>query len=236
MLRKPIVRNLDLYYGLLLYLNMYSVICICHNAVCYRIIADKILYLWVVKGDYHFPKSIPGRLLFTRVSQELVKHILRRMKYDYGWLFVFRFYGPVNSPGHVKHTSHPLTLLRGRIRQTKRLTSTSRAYARGSNWQLPLGQNGRVHNVSVISSRLKRAGPLEKEDRIDEIKYSPPVPHFLQPPNYTHEIYKFALKSRNNWNVVVTLAFHNYIFIGCLNSYYLWVWPTIKTSSLRFWH
>ena len=42
-------------------------------------------------------KSIPGRLLFTRVSQELVRQILRRMKYNYGWLFVLRFYGPVNS-------------------------------------------------------------------------------------------------------------------------------------------
>ena len=42
-------------------------------------------------------KSILGRLLFTRVSQELVRQILRRMKYRYGWLFVLRFYGPVNS-------------------------------------------------------------------------------------------------------------------------------------------
>ena len=42
-------------------------------------------------------KSIPGRLLFTRVSHELVRQILRRMKYNYGWLCVLRFYGPVNS-------------------------------------------------------------------------------------------------------------------------------------------
>ena len=55
-----------------------------------------------------------------------------------------------------------------------------------------LGHNDRVHNVSVISSRLKRVGVLEKEARIDEIKYSPPVPYFLQPPNYPHEIYGFA--------------------------------------------
>ena len=42
-------------------------------------------------------KSISERLLFTRVSQELVRQILRRMKYNYGWLFVLKFYGPVNS-------------------------------------------------------------------------------------------------------------------------------------------
>ena len=64
--------------------------------------------------------------------------------------------------------------------------------ARGSNWQLPAGHNDRVHNVSVISSRLKGVGALEKEDMIDEIKYSPPVPYFLQPPNYRREIYGFA--------------------------------------------
>ena len=85
------------------------------------------------KRGCHFPKSIPGRLFFTRVNQELVRQILRRMKYAYGWLFVFTFYGPVNSSGHVKPTSQPLTLLLGKIRQTKRLTITSRVYARSSN-------------------------------------------------------------------------------------------------------
>ena len=42
-------------------------------------------------------KSILGRLLFMRVSQELVRQVLRRMKYSYDWLFVLRFYSPVNS-------------------------------------------------------------------------------------------------------------------------------------------
>ena len=51
----------------------------------------------VFKGGYHFTKSISGWLLLTRVSQELVRQILRRMKYDYGWLFILRFYGRVNS-------------------------------------------------------------------------------------------------------------------------------------------
>ena len=51
----------------------------------------------VFKGGYHFTKGISGRLPFTRVSQELVRQILRRMIYNYGWLFVLRFYGRVNS-------------------------------------------------------------------------------------------------------------------------------------------
>ena len=59
-----------------------------------------------------------------RVSQELVRQILRRMKYNYGWLFVLGFYGRVNSYGRVEPISHPVTLLLGRIRRTKRLTST----------------------------------------------------------------------------------------------------------------
>ena len=82
---------------------------------------------------FNLPTCIPGRLLFTRVSQELVRQILRKMKYNYGWLFSLKFYGPVNSSGQVEPISHPLTLLLGRIRQTKRLTSTLRAYARGNN-------------------------------------------------------------------------------------------------------
>ena len=39
-------------------------------------------------------------------------------------LFVLRFYGPVNSQGHVEPVSYPLTLFLGRLRPTKRLTST----------------------------------------------------------------------------------------------------------------
>ena len=39
-------------------------------------------------------------------------------------LFVLRFYGPVNSYGHVEPVSYPLTLFLGRLRPTKRLTST----------------------------------------------------------------------------------------------------------------
>ena len=35
MLRKPIARNFVLVLNLLLYCHMYSVICICHNPVCY---------------------------------------------------------------------------------------------------------------------------------------------------------------------------------------------------------
>ena len=33
-------------------------------------------------------------------------------------LFVFRFYGPVNSQGHVEPVSYPLTLFLGRLRPT----------------------------------------------------------------------------------------------------------------------
>ena len=71
-----------------------------------------------------FTKSTSGRLLFTRVSQELVRQIISRMKYNYGLLFVLRFYGRINSQYHVEPISHPLTLLLGRIRNTKWLTST----------------------------------------------------------------------------------------------------------------
>ena len=39
-------------------------------------------------------------------------------------LFVLRFYGPVNSQGHIEPVSYPLTLFLGRLRPTKRLTST----------------------------------------------------------------------------------------------------------------
>ena len=42
-------------------------------------------------------------------------------------LFVLRFYGPVNSYGHVEPVSYPLTMFRGRLRPTKQLTSTKRA-------------------------------------------------------------------------------------------------------------
>ena len=39
-------------------------------------------------------------------------------------LFVLRVYGSVNSYGHVEPISYPLTLFLGRLRPTKRLTST----------------------------------------------------------------------------------------------------------------
>ena len=39
-------------------------------------------------------------------------------------LFVLRFHGPVNSYGHVEPVSYSLTLFLGRLRATKRLTST----------------------------------------------------------------------------------------------------------------
>ena len=51
----------------------------------------------VFNGGYHFTKSISGRLLFTKVSQEFLRQILRRMKYNYGWLFVLRFFGRVKA-------------------------------------------------------------------------------------------------------------------------------------------
>ena len=38
--------------------------------------------------------------------------------------FVLRFYGPVNSYGHVEPVSYPLTLFLGRLRPTNRFTST----------------------------------------------------------------------------------------------------------------
>ena len=62
-------------------------------------------------------------------------------------LFVLRFYGPVNSYGHVEPVSYPLTLFLGRLRPTKHATS--------SNWQLPLGYNGRDHNISVCPAVSK---------------------------------------------------------------------------------
>ena len=39
-------------------------------------------------------------------------------------LFVLKFYGSVDSYGHVKPVSYPLTLFLGRLRPTKRLTSS----------------------------------------------------------------------------------------------------------------
>ena len=42
-------------------------------------------------------------------------------------LFVLRFYGPVNSYGHVESASYPLTLFLDRLRPTKLVTSTWRA-------------------------------------------------------------------------------------------------------------
>ena len=39
---------------------------------------------------------------------------------------------------------------------------------------------------AVVTNRLQRVGALEKEDRIDEIKYSPPVPYFQ---NVSSEIF-----------------------------------------------
>ena len=40
---------------------------------------------------------------------------------------------------------------------------------------LPLGHNGRVHSHFKPSAE---SWALEKEDRIDEIRYSQPVPYF----------------------------------------------------------
>ena len=77
-----------------------------------------------VKPQLNQNLLVLSRLLFTRVSQELVRQILRGMKYNYDLLFVLRFYGPVNSYGHVEPISHSITLLLGRIRHTKRLIST----------------------------------------------------------------------------------------------------------------
>ena len=94
--------------------------------------------------------------------------------------------------------SHPLTLLLSRIRHTKRLTSTYRAYARGSYWQLRLG---RFHSVSVISSHLQRVGALKREDRIDEIvhlsltSYSHPTAHLKH------------TDSHINWNLLHVLHY-----------------------------
>ena len=98
------------------------------------------------------------------------------MKYNYGWLFVLRFYGRVNSYGHVEPISHPLTLLLGRIRHTKRLTST--VVTDNYHWVIKT-ESTMFQSFQAVSKELIRVGALEKEDRIDEIKYSPPVPHFL---------------------------------------------------------
>ena len=102
-----------------------------------------------------------------------------------------------------------------------------------------------VHNVSVTSSRLQRVGALEKEDRIDEIKYSPPVPYFLQPPNYscTHMKYMDLLRNRAVIEtymyyytaVVKRNTFISYLyFLSDVYVLIIYEWPTIKTSSLRF--
>ena len=110
---------------------MYSVICICHIPVGYRINADFV-------SEYSREATILQRVfqdqacfLFTRISQELLRQILRRMKYNYGCLFVLRI-KPSKQLRSCRAISYPLTLLLWRIRHTKPLTSTKRAYARGS--------------------------------------------------------------------------------------------------------
>ena len=45
-------------------------------------------------------------------------------EYDFFFFTVLRFNGPGNSYGHVEPVSYPLTLFLGRLRPTKRLTST----------------------------------------------------------------------------------------------------------------
>ena len=114
------------------------------------------------------------------------------MKYNYGWLFALRFYGPLNSYGHVEPISHPLTLLLAGldIQSDEPVFSEHMSAVVIENYHYVI--TDRVHNVSVISSRLQRVGTLEKKDMIDEIKYSPPVPYFLQPADYPCEIYAFA--------------------------------------------
>ena len=51
-------------------------------------------------------------------------------------------------------TSLHITLFLGRLRPIKWLTSTWRAHS-GGNWQLPLGYNGRNHNISVCPAASK---------------------------------------------------------------------------------
>ena len=71
------------------------------------------------------------------------------------FFFVLEFYGPVNNElcraGKLK-----VALFLGRLRPSKRLTSTKR---------LPFGFNSRNHNISVIFSRLSKDRTLEREDR-----------------------------------------------------------------------
>ena len=58
------------------------------------------------------------------VAFQIHKHELLQNNWLPKFLFMLRFYGPVNSYGHVKPVSYPLTLFLGRLRPTKRLTST----------------------------------------------------------------------------------------------------------------
>ena len=100
-----------------------------------------------------------------------------------------------------------------------------------------------VHNVSVISNRLERVGALEKEDRIDVIKYSPPSRTSYNHPT-NHMKYMDLLRNRAIIEIyyctVVPLVKRNtlilYLYDFLSDVYVLIVWPTIKTPSLRFWH
>ena len=96
MLRKLIVRNLDLHYACC-YIYICTVLFVSVKISCVMELLQIKFCIWVFKGGYNFRKGISWRLLFTWVSQELVRHILRKMKSNYGWLFVLRFYGQVNS-------------------------------------------------------------------------------------------------------------------------------------------
>ena len=66
-----------------------------------------------------------------------------------------------------------------------------------------------ITDVSVISSRLQRVGTLVKEDRIDEIKYSPPVLYLLQPPK-GHMKY---MDLRRNRAIIET--YYNTVVLNC---------------------
>ena len=106
MLRKLIGHNLDLYY-VCCYIYICTVLFVSVIIVCYGIIADKILYL-----------SIQGRLPFYK------EYFMEATVYEGQSRICIEVLRPSKQLSSCRDTSHPLTLLLGRIRHTKRLTST----------------------------------------------------------------------------------------------------------------
>ena len=120
-----------------------------------------------------------------------------------------------------------VVLFLGRLRPSKRLTSTKRGRPRQySNWQLPLGFNSGNYNISVMFSNLPKDRTLEMEDRWKKYiyiahpsrtccKHSRPLPYYM-----SFGVLEHILLAENSFNIHVSypvLFLQEYDIIGAIS-------------------